>query len=47
MNILNIPEGPTIGLLKNKLLDLQYEGAIKTKEEAIEWLKKEGEHINI
>jgi poly(A) polymerase len=47
MNILNIPEGPTVGLLKNKLLDLQYEGAIKTKEEAIEWLKKEGEHINI
>jgi poly(A) polymerase len=46
MNILNIPEGKTVGLLKNKLLDLQYEGAIKTKEEAIEWLKKEGENIN-
>ncbi|PMP93066.1 MAG: polynucleotide adenylyltransferase [Hydrogenobaculum sp.] len=46
MDILNIPEGKTVGLLKNKLLDLQYEGLIKTKEEAIEWLKKEGENIN-
>ena len=45
MNILNIPEGKTVGLLKNKLLDLQYEGVIKTKEEAIAWLKEEGKNI--
>ncbi len=45
MDILNIPEGKTVGLLKNKLLDLQYEGAIKTKEEAIEWLKNGGKTL--
>jgi len=45
MDILNIPEGKTVGLLKNKLLDLQYEGLIKTKEEAIAWLKEEAKSI--
>lgn len=41
MEILNIKEGKDIGNIKNKLLDLQYEGLIKTKEGAINWLKSQ------
>ncbi len=39
MKILNIPEGKKVGEIKNKLVDLQYEGVLKTKEDAINWLK--------
>jgi len=38
-SMLNIKEGKEIGIIKNKLLELQYEGLIKTKEDAINWLK--------
>ncbi|WP_457641014.1 HD domain-containing protein [Persephonella sp.] len=39
MEILNIRPSPEIGKIKNKLIELQIEGKIKTKEEAIAFIK--------
>jgi poly(A) polymerase len=39
MEILNIPPSKKIGEIKNKLLEYQLEGKIKTKEEAIKFIK--------
>ncbi len=39
MKILNLSPGKTIGIIKNKLLELQYEGLISSKDEATLWVK--------
>ncbi len=39
MDILGIPEGPMIGKIKKELETAQIEGVVKTKEEAIEFIK--------
>ncbi len=40
MEILNLKPGRIIGILKNKLLDAQMEGKVKTKEEAINFIRE-------
>ncbi|WP_340690909.1 HDIG domain-containing metalloprotein [Hydrogenobacter thermophilus] len=39
MDILGIPEGPMVGYVKRALEEAQIEGAVRTKEEAIEFVK--------
>lgn len=39
MEIFKVPQGPIVGKLKNLLLEAQMEGKVKTKEEAIEFLR--------
>ncbi|MEN3034115.1 MAG: HD domain-containing protein [Aquificaceae bacterium] len=40
MDILKIEQGPEVGKLKQALIEAQIEGKVKTKEEAIEFLKQ-------
>jgi len=40
MEILNLKPSKLVGEIKDKLLEYQLEGKIKTKEEAIEFIKK-------
>ncbi len=39
MQILNLKPSPIVGEIKNKLLKAQLEGTIKTKEQAISFIK--------
>lgn len=39
MELLNIPQGPTVGLIKKALEEAQMEGLVKTKEEAVRFIK--------
>jgi len=40
MALLNIPEGRAVGEIKRKLLEAQLEGIVRTKEEAVEFVKR-------
>jgi poly(A) polymerase len=40
MEILGLPEGPQIGKIKKSLEDAQMEGIVKTKEDAVQFIKK-------
>ncbi len=45
MAILNIPQGRIVGEIKKKLEEAQMEGKVKTKEEAVEFIKEVYERI--
>jgi len=40
MEIFGLPEGPQIGKIKKSLEDAQMEGIVKTKEDAVQFIKK-------
>jgi len=39
MNLLGIPQGRMVGEIKKRLLEAQIEGRVKTREEAVEFVK--------
>jgi len=46
MSICGLKEGPLVGKIKKMLEEAQMEGIVKTKEEAIEFIRKKIEEVN-